>query len=233
MSFSLRRVLVITGAAALLLTALLLSVFLISRRPGVSDPVREPAAERAGQPPAGDAPSREEEAQRGDTGAVSRPGATLQPVQDETVRRGLRFRDHRRDPVARLTLDELVVEDALHETSSRESRIITDLLGAPGEDGTDPFLQHVAPEARSYLPGELRVQLPDAGDVRAIFLVEGEMDGAVPEALQYVLFLREEALLVILYLEDGLVADGEVVPREWSSRRSLASGASGAPIHYP
>lgn len=240
MSFPRRVLPVISGAVALLLAGLVLLYLFFPRR-GETRGDTPPALL---QPSHDGAPlhddSRDERAavQLSEDGdAPPRPEITLEPLTDEVARRAIRFRELRREVPARLTLDGIVVRDALNDPELRETRMLMALLhDSPGED-EDPFLQFLDAPARQYLPRELRQALAAAftenGEVRAMYLVEDGDDRDRTERVQFVLFAREGAALVILYLREDLVADGEVIPREWSSRRTLATGSTGAPILFP
>ena len=241
MSFPRRLLPVISGVVALLLAGLVLLYLFLPRRGetrgDTSPAVLQPAHDGAplhDEPP-GDERTAVQPSEDGD--APPRPEITLEPLTDEVARRAIRFRELRREVPARLTLDGIMVRDALNDPELRETRMLTALLhDSPGED-EDPFLQFLDAPARQYLPRELRQALAAAftenGEVRAMYLVEDEDDRDLTERVQFVLFSRESAALIILYLREELVTDGEVIPREWSSRRTLATGSSGAPILFP
>lgn len=163
----------------------------------------------------------------------------MREVTDDAVRRRLRFRERGPLGSARLTLDGRLVRDVMQNGSTPEARLLHALLDALLDDDASAFTSLVETSAREYLPDELRWQLMsgengDAGTaVTAAYLLES---GVLPEQqeniLQYVLLYRDRAVELTMYLEGGLVVDGELVVHPWGPDRSLAQESIDAPLPF-
>lgn len=140
-----------------------------------------------------------------------------------------------RDETARTVLDLFGPPSEVPPRATLASRDHLDLLCPEGErlvawlvspGSAELPLQDFAPSLGEYLPGELLRALSGARGFIAAYGV-APAPGSSPAGdspRELLLFYRSGAFRVLLYREEGLFVDGEVIPREWSRRRSLATG---------
>lgn len=166
-----------------------------------------------------------------DTGAQT----YLVPVTDVPLRRSLSFRGGPEESEtseipeavpALTTLAGPIAGRKIESMTEVQRHMLEALLRLRGPAGTrendsesvSDLEELILPDARDYLIEEFRSELDAAGEATAAYGV----DSGSPETIQFVLFFPDYALVVNLYLEDELIADGEVILREWSRQRTLA-----------
>jgi hypothetical protein len=138
----------------------------------------------------------------------------------------LHFRSSRETPPARFIGDGTRVLDALTDTTRWETRILRAFL--EGEE--DVIRQYTDPAVADYLPREL-LEAVGVMDRSPPGTYQLAAEGRSP--LRFVLVEGERVLEIMLYTEEDLLVDGEVIVRSRSRADTLSTDTSAAPGVLP
>ncbi|SIP90432.1 hypothetical protein SAMN05920897_101214 [Alkalispirochaeta americana] len=157
---------------------------------------------------------------RADTALQDREPLRVRSLRDETTRTVVGFFGPPSEVAPRATL---ASRDFLETLCPDDERLVAWLVNPEGKDLP---LHDFSPRVQDYLPRELEEALSGARGFTAAYGVVPASGSARGEddPREIVLFYRNKAFTLFLYHEEGARVDGEVLPRQWTRRRSLASG---------